>query len=107
MSSLKSRIPEIVVAMEPAVQATIAESVGAMASEAASNAPDAPPAFTGLPESIEAKEAQDGHGIYAAWYWHFPEFGTVRQAAHPYLIPAVEHEVPSMLAKLRGVLGHL
>jgi HK97 gp10 family phage protein len=105
---LKSRIPEIAAELDPRVQATIHHGVQQMADKASRDAPDAPPAYQGLPASIEAKErGPSSWGIYAAWYWFFPEFGTRSQAAQPYMIPAVESEMPKLLAELRTTLRHL
>lgn len=49
-----------------------------------------------LKAAIHTEAADDGDGTYVvagdgeAWYGHFSEFGTVRQPAKPFLVPATE-----------------
>ena len=39
-----------------------------------------------------------------AWYGHFVEFGTVRRAAHPFLLPAFDNEQTAIDTAVRTVL---
>lgn len=41
----------------------------------------------------------------AYWRWHWAEFGTARTAAHPFLRPALDENVGSILSRLRDELG--
>lgn len=83
--SLVDRIPEIIGELELRTQAlcmTVAEET---AGEAETLAPEETGA---LKQSIEARAAEGGAGVYAEWYWFFPEFGTTFQGAHPFMTPA-------------------
>lgn len=129
-ATLKSRLPMIAHELPLAVDDAVQKAAEGMAREAASNAPDAPPQWQGLPESIEARRGtfkygarsgfapiasglgfrtpsskrvvtESAYGIYAAWYWYFLEFGTVKSPPRPYMMPAVE----SGRAELYGLVA--
>jgi HK97 gp10 family phage protein len=114
---LKSRIPTIIADLPGSVQDAIAEGVEPIVNEARDRAPEGP---TGdLAQSIEIRDpAEDSRldavfredgaiGIYAAWYWRFPEFGTVRAAAQPFMIPAVESNTPGLISTVEEALEDL
>jgi HK97 gp10 family phage protein len=46
-------------------------------------------------------------GIWAAWYYHFVEFGTSRQAPQPFLMPAVEAGKDELAATVQAALKTL
>ena len=41
----------------------------------------------------------------AAWRWHFAEFGTVKQMAHPFLRPAFDQHAEDMVTRFKEALG--
>lgn len=89
-ATLKSRFPQIQAALPIQVGAALRAGTEGVAARARAAAPDRPPLGKGLPDSIEARDGEDGYGIYAAYWWYFNEFGTVRQPARPFMLPAVE-----------------
>ena len=103
-ATLKSRIPQINASLKPRVDAAVHASVERMALGAAERAPQE---SGDLAESYEARKLPTGSGIYAAWYWLFPEFGTSHSAAQPHLIPAVEQERGPMEAEVAAALRGL
>lgn len=109
---MKSRLPQIEKQLAPAVNKALGEAAERIAAQAKANAP----VRTGaLKNSIEAKPGvfrvrerpAQGYGIYAAWYWFFQEFGTVNQAAQPFMVPAAEAERLKLLADVKRALGNL
>lgn len=42
---------------------------------------------------------------YDAFYWHFQEFGTVKQAAHPFIVPTIEEMRGRMPEIMRNEFG--
>lgn len=97
----KSRIPRIAAALPAkanAIERATAQAIAASAKQ------HAPVGATGeLRDSIEARE----NGVYAAWYWFFNEFGTARQAPHPFIMPAVEEHTATAMTIGRTILGGL
>jgi HK97 gp10 family phage protein len=106
-AKLTSRLPQIAASIPVRVGAAVREGTEGIAAEARTFAPDRTPLGQGLPDSIEARDGEDGYGIYANFYWRFNEFGTTRQAARPFMIPALERgkdEVANLVtAALRGL----
>lgn len=135
-ASYKSRIPAVVASLPLAVGRPIKDGAENIASAAKVNAPDRPPPFSGLPESIEAKPGDitfgkqaafakvsggmglgtpvgrslataTTYGVWAAWYWHFLEFGTVKAAPRPFMLPAAEAQMPAIVAEVQAALKAL
>lgn len=135
-ATLKSRIPAVIAGLPVAVGKPIKDGAERIAREAAANAPDRPPPYSGLPESIEAKSADfsfgsrsafsgvsgglgfgtplkgspitaTGYGVFAAWYWNYLEFGTTNASPRPFMLPAAEAEMPSIVAEVQAVLKAL
>lgn len=134
-ATYKSRISPIAAALPTVVGAPIKNGTERIAKTAAANAPDRPPPFSGLPESIEAKAdsfsygpksgfagvagahgfetpiggviSADSYGVWAAWYWRFLEFGTTDLAPRPFMLPAAEVEMPTIVSEVQAVLKAL
>lgn len=90
--TLQSRFPEIIATLPKRMEAaalTIAEEI-------ASNARDnAQALYEGSdPFSIEAKATETGAAVVASYWYYFGEFGTTKQPARPFLIPAFESTRP-------------
>lgn len=86
---IKNEIPGVIAALESAeMEAVLAAATKPIAEMAQARVPVA----TGeLRDSIEVKPAGSGNvGIFMAWYGAFVERGTVKQPAHPFLVPAAE-----------------
>lgn len=134
--TLKSRIPEIAASIPLRTGAAIKVGVEAMAADAKAVAPDPAPTGQYLKASIEARSGdieygrdaafapsaaehgfatplgrqlvtENAYGIYAAWYWHFVEYGTSRSVAKPFITPAVEAGTPALLAEVKASLRSL
>lgn len=97
---VKSRIPRIISQLavrERLVERTVGERIEARAK-------DRVPAESGkLRDAIHLESDEDGTYVVAGngdvFYGHFVELGTVRTAAQPFLVPAVEEtraEVPAI-----------
>lgn len=86
--ALVSRIPQLIARAEREVAKVNEQTARRIAEDAKSRAPR----DSGeLAESIEAREADDGWEVATdTWYAHFPEFGTARRGAQPFLTPAAE-----------------
>src|SRR5688500_8344410 len=106
-ATLKSRFPQITASIPIRVGVAVRAGTERMADTARANAPDRPPLGEGLPEPIEARDGEDGYGIYAAFYYHFNEFGTVTQPARPFMLPAVEAGKDELEAGVAAVLRKL
>jgi HK97 gp10 family phage protein len=106
-AKLTSRIPQIQASLPVRVGGAIRAGTERIEQRAKAAAPDRPPLGEGLVESIEARDGEDGYGIYAAWYWHFNEFGTTTQPARPFMLPAAEAEVDNIQAGVVAVLRKL
>lgn len=141
---LKSRLPQVAAQIPVRAGQAIKEGVEGMADEARANAPDRTPWGEGLPESIQARSgefeygnrarfaevagqhgfttptskktiAENGYGLWAAWYWEFLEFGVVGAGRgnknnfppRPFVWPAVERELPETIARVRASLRSL
>jgi HK97 gp10 family phage protein len=106
-ATLKSRLPQIAASLPVRVGAAVHAGSEGIAERARVTAPDRPPIGEGLPESIEARDGEQGYGIYAAFYYRFNEFGTVKQAARPFMIPAAEAGKDELVAGVRAALRGL
>lgn len=101
---LKSRFPEITTSLPLKARAAIQAGTERIAADARHRAPVSHDVHHGyqpgsLRDSIEARSgsAEAGvvsgtevYGIFAAWYYRFPEFGTRYFAAEPFIVPAAE-----------------
>lgn len=105
-ATLESRFPEIIAELRPKVSAAVKVSAETIAEDAGAAAPVGPTGELG--QSIEARnEGVAEYGIYAAWYWFFPEFGTAHSAPEPYMLPAVEANKLPFEAEVTAVLRGL
>lgn len=111
-AKLESRLPEIAAAIPIKVGEAIRQGAENIARDAAARAPVAPDVAHGLPpgtlrDSIEARSSEgvgQVYGIYSAWYWHFPEYGTRYFAAEPFMVPAAEAGIPELLSNVKAAL---
>lgn len=88
---LKSRIPEIAKALEPAIHEAVKEAADTIRDAAKERVP----VRTGrLRRAIHTEEAPEGAYVIAgdsqAWYGHLVEHGTSHSPPHPFLVPAFE-----------------
>jgi HK97 gp10 family phage protein len=104
-ATLKSRLPAIAAELRPRVSAAVKEGAEAIAQTAQERAPVA----TGeLRDSIEARRHGPAeYGVYATWYWLFPEFGTQNAPAQPYMLPATEFQKEPIVAGVQAILKTL
>jgi HK97 gp10 family phage protein len=100
-ASYESRLDHIAAALPATVKAIEVRGANTVAAGARLTAP----VRTGrLKGAIHTEVADDGEGMYVvagdheAWYGHFAEFGTVREAARPFLVPTLEAESPGIIA---------
>jgi HK97 gp10 family phage protein len=116
---MKSRLPQIQHKLPAAVNAALKDGADRIVEGAKLRAP----VRTGaLKESIESRPGvfeirgrpAQGYGIYAAWYYHFVEWGTEAHGegggnapAQPFMVPAAEAERPRLLADIKKALGDL
>lgn len=85
---LISRIPQIIASAERDAAKINEQTARRIAADAATRAPRDSGAMA---DGIEAREVADGWEVVVpAWYAHFPEFGTARKGAQPFLTPAAE-----------------
>jgi HK97 gp10 family phage protein len=104
-----SRFPAIIAKMPERLDA----AARAVAEAAAEHARDRVPVDSGrLKAAIHVE--REGSGEYAviagdhdAWYGHLVEFGTVRTAAHPFMVPAVDETRPTVRAIGQAALKDL
>lgn len=95
-ATLRSRIPQIVAALDPRVDAAVKAGAHVIAERAKERAPDAPPQGEGLVEAIHVEDSDQSAGYLVVagdkenFHGHFLEFGTVKMGAQPFLIPAAE-----------------
>lgn len=61
----------------------------------------------GVPLKRSTVVSDVAYGVWAAWYWHFPEFGTAEVAARPYMMPAAEAEREGLEHRARAALRRL
>jgi HK97 gp10 family phage protein len=89
---LKSRIPQIIANVQRNVAEVNMASARRIADDARGRAPrDRGELASGI-RAAKGKGDDAGVEVSVPWRWHFPEYGTVRQAARPYLTPAAEAE---------------
>ena len=57
-------------------------------------------------EAVSDVRVSHGAGVkHDAWYWHFIEFGTVKQPAQPYIQPTIDEMTPKIPAMYREHFG--
>jgi HK97 gp10 family phage protein len=88
---MRSRFREIAGDLDSTVQRALAPAVEKIVTSAKARAP----VDTGRLRAAIHKERYPGGwmvlaGDHEAWYGHFQEFGTVKQIARPFLVPALE-----------------
>jgi HK97 gp10 family phage protein len=88
---LKSRIPQIVVEIDVRIAEVIDRGTDQVERDAKARVPKA----TGkLHDAIHKDEQDDGTYVIGgddeAWYGHLVEYGTVRTAPQPFLVPSLE-----------------
>jgi HK97 gp10 family phage protein len=104
--TLKSRLPEIVLELRPRMSAVVKEGAETVAESAKARVP----VDTGaLQKSIKARRSRQleytvGVGEF---YGFFVEFGTVKHAAQPFLVPALEEHRDEIVALGRAILERL
>jgi HK97 gp10 family phage protein len=133
LMAYKSNIPLIANSLDTAFESVLKETAEAIASSAR----DRVPVNTGaLRDSIEAREgtftagarskfasvaaefgvapptgkgvrAYDAYGVWMAWYGIFVEYGTVKEAPRPFMIPAAEEHRATLRALGTVRLRHL
>jgi HK97 gp10 family phage protein len=108
MAILVSRIPQIIVQLEPSVKEALLESAEAIAS----GAKDRVPVDSGsLRDAIHVEEITGGFSIVAGdddtFYGHIVENGSVRVPPRPFLIPAFEAERENLLERVSEALEDL
>lgn len=111
---MKSRFREI----EAKLPILARDAINDGAQRIADRAKAAAPVRTGrLKESIDTRAAPEQatgraaggyrRDVVAEWYWFLQEFGTVNQAARPFMIPAAEAERASIVADVERRLRNL
>lgn len=102
---LRSRIPLIITGLEPRVVGAIGRGAEAVAEEARLRVH----VVTGdLRDSIEATQTDAGGWIVGTELAGvFEEFGTSRQPAHPFLVPALESQRSAIEDLVTDVLKDL
>lgn len=113
----KSRLPEIMAKLPAITHETAvrgAEKIRDRAEEKARMQYDKGAAHTPREESdpsrpfnIEAGSLNEGGAVFADWYYHFGEFGTSRQPARPFLIPALEEIFPEIWGEAGAAIKEL
>lgn len=106
-AKLTSRLPAIAASLQPRVNVAVHQGAELVASRAKDKAPDAPPIGEGLVEDIHVEDNEDGSYVLTNWMAHFLEFGTVKMAAQPFLIPAAEESKDEVAAGVTAALRTL
>ncbi len=107
--TLRSRIPEIALSLNPRVHAAIGAGAEAIAAEAKARVP----VETGtLRDAIHVEPEGDGFSVVAgdndAFYGHIVEHGSsTGLPPHPFLIPAAESQKDAIAAAVSAVLRTL
>ena len=106
-ATLTSRLPQISLEMQARVGA--AERAGAelVAERTRERAPDAEPYGEGLVDAIHVEQTGEGSYVLTDWKAHFLEFGTVKMAAQPFLIPSAEESTDAVAALVTAALRGL
>lgn len=99
---LESRLGQLVAKARIGVEAANRQTAEAIARDARQRAPRD---SGDLARAIEAKPGDGADWVVTAdlWYAHFPEFGTVRTGARPYLTPSAEAHRAAHAAAIRQV----
>lgn len=106
--TLKSRIPQIALSLEPRVQAAMRVGAEGIVQEAKVRVP----VETGnLRDAIHVEKAEAGWSVVAgnttAFYGHIVENGSVLSAPHPFLVPAAESQKEAVAAAVTAALRRL
>ena len=111
-ASLQSRLPAIIASLRPRVGAAVKSGAELVSERASAKAPDRTPYGEGLVASIHTE--RQGPAEYAVvagdedvFWGAFQEFGTVKQAPQPFLIPALEESKGDIEALVTGALRGL
>ena len=108
---INNRVPAIVASLDPRCREAAKKGAEIIARDAASRAPDAPPHGTGLAEAIHTEEDEDGIWVVAGdeqvFWGHYVEYGTVYQAAQPFLNPAADANREKVIALVAASLKGL
>lgn len=114
-----NRLPQIAATLPRRVQASVKAGAELIAEEARHRVPDAPPLGEGLVDAIHVeytrrKAGEGGGGGYLVvagdedvFYGHLVEFGTVRSAPHPFLLPAAEAKREEVVGLVNAALAKL
>lgn len=110
-TSLKSRLPEIAAELRPKVAEAVKWGAERIAEDASAKLPYGPPEIH-LKERIHVERAGPATyrvvaGDEEAYYGHIIEFGSVKMAARPFLVPALEENTADIEAVVTGVLRGL
>ena len=100
--SVESRLPKIA----NAIPDIVLDAARRGADQIAADARDRAPVDSGdLRDSIHVERVNDGYSVVAGntrvWYGHLVEHGTVKSAAHPFLIPAFESNIGPIVTDAR------
>lgn len=93
---LRSRFPQIIAGLDPRVDAAVRTGAELVKQRAQERVADAPPIGQGLVSAIHVEDSDQSSGYYVVagdkehFYGHMLEFGTVKMAPQPFLIPAAE-----------------
>ena len=111
---LNNRLPEIQANLRLAATQSVREGANLIAARAKQRAPDAPPIGEGLVDAIHVEKPANTTYTYAVvagndevFWGHMQEFGTVKHAPQPFLIPAVEESKDEVTALVAKALGRL
>lgn len=61
--------------------------------------------FKKLSVTENSVEASAAYGVFAAWIWHFLEFGTLKRAATPHLFPSYRLLRKRIVGRTRRAMG--
>ena len=107
-AKVKSRLPQIIVAIDPKVTAALTVGAEGIAERAKQRVPVA----TGrLRDAIHVEQDGDDVAVVAGdsdvWYGHLVEHGTSSAPAQPFLLPAAEERRNEIKAAVVAVLKTL
>src|SRR5512144_402991 len=107
-ATLKSRLPEIAVSLTPRVKAAMRVGAESVSQEAKARVP----VDTGtLRNAIHVESEGEGWSVIAgdqkAFYGHIVENGPIYTPPHPFLVPALESNVDTVLEAVNAALRRL
>lgn len=107
-ATLDSRLPEIVAALQRKVGSAVKDGAELVAECAAEKVPLGPPPHHLKDdihvERVGAAEYSVVAGREDTYYGHILEHGSVKMAARPFLIPALEESAPEIVAIVEAAL---